>query len=275
MPLLPPRWRLLLLVLAALSLPIITGIVWLFLTGSFNEVHGLVPAGPLTIKNWRFLWESSIGNRPPISAPLLNSITFSVVVSAVVVVVASMAAYAISRLSFPGRTLYLGLILMLHAFPAVSLIIAIFYVLRLLGLFDTLTGVILVKASLELPLGIWLMKGFFDNLSWDMEMAALVDGMSRWTLFWKIALPLVRPGILALGTFSLLSAWGEFILPFTLIVSTQRWTMAIYLLSFIGEVFTDYRMAAAVGLFYALPVVVIFVLGQRYLLNIYSGGVKG
>ncbi len=275
MPLLPPRWRLLLLVLAALSLPIIIGIVWLFLTGSFNEVHGLVPAGPLTIKNWRFLWESSIGSRPPIGVPLLNSLVFSVVVATVVVITASMAAYAISRLSFPGRTIYLGLILTLHAFPAVSLIIAIFYVLRLLGLFDTLTGVILVKASLELPLGIWLMKGFFDNLSWEMEMAALVDGMSRWTLFWKIALPLVRPGILALGTFSLLSAWGEFILPFTLIVSTQRWTMAIYLLSFIGEVFTDYRMAAAVGLFYALPVVVIFVLGQRYLLNIYSGGVKG
>jgi inositol-phosphate transport system permease protein len=135
--------------------------------------------------------------------------------------------------------------------------------------------VILVKASLELPLGIWLMKGFFDALSWEVEMAALVDGMSRWTLFWKIALPLVRPGVLALGTFSLLSAWGEFILPFTLIVSTRSWTMALYLQSFIGEVFTDYRMAASVGLFYALPVIVIFLLGQRYLLNVYSGGVKG
>jgi inositol-phosphate transport system permease protein len=78
-----------------------------------------------------------------------------------------------------------------------------------------------------------------------------------------------------LGTFSLLSAWGEFILPFTLIVSTQRWTMALYLQSFIGEVFTDYRVAAAVGLFYALPVIVLFLLGQRYLLNVYSGGVKG
>jgi len=275
MPLLPPRWRLLLLALVALSLPIITGIVWLFLTGLFEDVHGLVPAGPLAIKSWRFLWESSIGSRPPIRVPLLNSLVFSVVVSVMVVLVASMAAYAISRLSFPGRTMYLGLVLMLHAFPAVSLIIAIFYILRLLGLFDTLTGVILVKASLDLPLGIWLMKGFFDNLSWEMEMAALVDGMSRWGLFWKIALPLVRPGILALSTFSVLSAWGEFILPFTLIVSTRSWTMAIYLQTFLGEVFTDYRMAAAVGLFYALPVVILFLLGQRYLLNIYSGGVKG
>ncbi len=275
MPLLPPRWRLLLLALGALSLPILSGVVWLFLTGSFDEVHGLLPAGPPVVKYWRFLWESSGGTRPPIVVPLLNSLVFSVVVASVVVVVASMAAYAISRLSFPGRRMYLGLVLALHAFPAVSLIIAIFYILRLLGLFDTLTGVILVKASLELPLGIWLMKGFFDSLSWEMEMAALVDGMSRWTLFWKIALPLVRPGVLALGTFSLVSAWGEFILPFTLIVSTRTWTMAIYLQSFMGEVFTDYRMAAAVGLLYALPVVVLFLVGQRYLLNVYSGGLKG
>lgn len=274
MPLLPPRWRLLVLALTALSLPIIAGVVWLFLTGSFGEVHGLRPAGPPTLKNWRFLWEA-VGSRPPIHVPLFNSMVFSIVVAAVVVTAASMAAYAISRLSFPGRSTYLGLILMLHAFPAVSLIIAIFYILRRLGLFDTLAGVILVKASLELPLGIWLMKGFFDALSWEMEMAALVDGVSRWTLFWRIALPLVRPGVLALGTFSLLSAWGEFILPFTLIVSTRSWTMALYLQSFIGEVFSDYRMAAAVGLFYALPVLALFLLGQRYLLNVYSGGVKG
>src|SRR5207247_8464656 len=131
----------------------------------------------------------------------------------------------------------------------------IFYILRLLGLFDTLAGVILVKASLELPLGIWLMKGFFDNLSWDMEMAALVDGMSRYRLFWKIAMPLVRPGLLALGTFALLSAWGEFILPFTLIVSGRCWTMAIHLQLFLGDAFTCLGLICVGGLFYVLTVV--------------------
>jgi inositol-phosphate transport system permease protein len=274
MGLLPPRWRLLLVALIAISLPILSGLVWLFLTGSFDRVYGLIPRGPLDITNWRFLWEA-VGGRPPISVPLVNSIVFSIVVSTAVVLISSMAAYAISRMSFPGRGAYLGLVLVLHAFPAVSLLIAIFYILRRLGLFDTLTGVILVKATLELPLGIWLMKGFFDFLSWEMEMAALVDGMSRWTLFRKVALPLVRPGLLALGTFSLLSAWGEFILPFTFIVSSQNFTMAMYLQTFLTEAFSDFGMLAAVGVFYALPVVLLFLLGQRYLLSIYSGGVKG
>lgn len=274
MPLLPPRWRLLLLVLLGLSVPIIAGFVWLLLTGWFDRIHGLIPVGGFAPENWRFLWET-VGGRPPVFVALRNSLIFAVVVATAEVIIASMAAYAISRLSFPGRSFYLGLVLVLHAFPAVSLLIAIFYILRLMGLFDTLLGVILVKASLELPLGIWLMKGFFDSLSWEMEMAALVDGMSRWTLFWKIALPMVRPGLLALATFALLSAWGEFIIPFTFIVSSRSQLMSSYLQSFLTEAFSDFGMFAAVGLFYAIPVIALFLLGQRYLLNIYSGGVKG
>ncbi len=274
MGLLPPRWRLVLILLVAFSLPILSGVVWLFLTGSFARVHGLIPQGAFAPSNWRFLWEA-VGGRPPIRLAVMNSVIFSVVVASMVVLISSMAAYAISRMSFPGRSMYLGMVLVLHAFPAVSLLIAIFYILRRLGLFDTLPGVILVKATLELPLGIWLMKGFFDFLSWEMEMAALVDGMSRWTLFRKIALPMVRPGLLALGTFSLLSAWGEFILPFTFIVSSQNFTMAMYLQTFLTEAFSDFGMLAAVGVFYALPVVVLFLVGQRFLLSIYSGGVKG
>jgi inositol-phosphate transport system permease protein len=275
MPILPKRWPLIALLMLLVTLPLVAGLIWLLTTGFFDRVFGLVPQGSLNPRNWRFLWEASLNGRPSIWVALGNSVIFAVAVAAIEVLIASMAAYAISRMRFPFRGAYLGSVLMLHAFPAISLIIALFYMLRLLGLFDTLIGVILVKASLELPLGIWLMKGFFDNLSWDMEMAALVDGASRWTVFWKIALPLVRPGLLALSTFALLSAWGEFILPFTLIVSGKSWTLALYLQSFLGESFTEYGLVAAVGFFYALPVILLFLLGQRYLLNIYSGGSKG
>jgi len=275
MPILPRNWPLWLALLVLITLPIGVGLLWLLLTALFDQVHGLRPVGAFSPENWRFLFEGSVGGRPSIWVALKNSVIFATAVAGLEVLIASMAAYAISRMKFPYRTPYLGMILVLHAFPAVSLLIAIYYILRVLGLFDTLIGVILVKASLELPLGIWLMKGFFDHLSWDMEMAALVDGASRWTVFWKVALPLVRPGILALGTFALLSAWGEFILPFTFIVSGKSWTLALYMQSFMREAFVDYGLMAAVGLFYAAPVLLLFLLGQRYLLNIYSGGVKG
>lgn len=275
MPILPKRWPLIVLLMLVVTLPLLAGLSWLVMTGFFDRVFGLVPQGSFNPRNWRFLWEGSFSGRPSIWVALGNSVLFAVAVATIEVLVASMAAYAISRMRFPLRSVYLGSVLILHAFPAISLIIALFYMLRLLGLFDTLIGVILVKVSLELPLGIWLMKGFFDNLSWDMEMAALVDGASRWTVYWKIALPLVRPGLLALGTFALLSAWGEFILPFTLIVSGRSWTLALYLQSFLGESFTEYGLIAGIGFFYALPVILLFLLGQRYLLNIYSGGAKG
>jgi inositol-phosphate transport system permease protein len=271
----PRTWPLWLLLLILISLPIVAGYAWL-LVSSFNaRVHGLWPVGEWGLDNWRFLWER-IGRRPPVLTVMLNTLLFAGGVAALVVTVSSMAAYAISRLHFPGRGLFLGLVLVLHAFPAVSLLIASYYVLVVLGLFDTLLGVILVMTSFMMPLGIWLLKGFFDGLSWEMEMAALVDGASRWTIFFRLALPLVSPGLFAVGIFSFLVAWGEFILPYTFIVSGRTWTFSIYLASMMGDFeMANYGLLGAVGLFYMLPAVIVFLVGQRYLLTMYSGGSKG
>lgn len=275
MPLRPRGWWLILLVLAAITLPIVVGYLWIVI-GSFNtRVHGITPVGEWTLENWRFVGER-VGRRPPIWTALLNTLLFAGGVSLLVVTVSAMAAYAISRLSFPGRGWFLGLVLVLHAFPAVSLLIASYYVLRVLGLFDSLVGVVLVMTSFMMPFGIWLLKGFFDGISWEMEMAALVDGASRWRIFRTIALPLVRPGLFALAVFTFLVAWGEFILPYTFIVSGRTWTLSIYLQSMLGDFErADYGLVAAVGLFYILPAVAVFLVGQRYLLDMYFGGSKG
>ena len=115
-----------------------------------------------------------------------------------VLLVSSMAGYALSRMNFPGRKTFLSLTLILHGFPAVTLLIAIFFVLRNIGKvpvvgdyfgFNTRGGIALVMVAFELPLGVWLMKGFFDNIPWDMERSALIDGASRWRTFWRILLP--------------------------------------------------------------------------------------
>ena len=147
MPLRPRSWWPILLALAAITLPIVVGYLWIVI-GSFNtRVHGLTPVGEWTLENWRFLGER-LGRRPSIWTALLNTLLFAGGVSSLVVTVSAMAAYAISRLSFPGRGWFLGLVLVLHAFPAVSLLIASYYVLSVLGLFDTLVGVVLVILSL-------------------------------------------------------------------------------------------------------------------------------
>jgi inositol-phosphate transport system permease protein len=269
------RWIGWFIVILAITFPIALGYLWLILTSLNREVHGLVPVGGWEVQNWRFLWQP-IGRRPMIWQVLVNTLIFAGGVSLLVVTVSAMAAYAISRLHFRGRGFFLGLVLVLHAFPAVSLLIATFYVLITLRLFDSLIGVILVMTSFMLPLGIWLLKGFFDGISWDMEMAALVDGASRFRIFFQIALPMAKPGLFALGIFSFLIAWGEFILPYTFITSSRIWLFSIYLQSLIGDMsITDYGLFTAVGLFYTLPAVIVFLLGQRYLLQLYYGGSKG
>jgi inositol-phosphate transport system permease protein len=158
----------------------------------------------------------------------------------------------------------------------VTLLIAIYFVLRSLQLYNTIQGVMLVKVALELPLGMWLMKGFFDNVPWDIERAAMVDGASRFRIWWQIVLPLIRPGIAALAIFSFISGWNEFLIPYTFILNRQQATLAVYLQQLVGDSrFVDYGQVAAIGLFQLLPVVLFFLFTQRYLLSIYAGGVKG
>jgi inositol-phosphate transport system permease protein len=211
-----------------------------------------------------------------IIALTLNTLIFAAAVSLLVVLISSMAGYALSRVSFPGRRAFLGGVLLLHSFPSVTLLIATFIVLRALGLYDQLIGVILVKAAFELPFGVWIMKGFFDTVSWDLEMAALVDGAGRVRTWWRVMLPLVRPGLLALGLLSFVQGWNEFLLPFVFMPSGSQETLSTLVRSILGEGrFVDYGLLTAVGLYYVAPVLILFFIAQDRLLRVYGGGLKG
>jgi inositol-phosphate transport system permease protein len=243
-------------------------------------MEGLSPAGPFTLENWRFLWApetvEQLNNKPPIIPLTINTLVFSLATAAVVLLISSMAGYALSRLLFPGRRMFLGGVLLLHSFPSVTLLIATFIVLRQLGLYDQLLGVILVKAAFELPLGIWIMKGFFDTVPWELEMAALVDGAGRITTWWRVVMPLVRPGLLALGLLAFVSGWNEFLLPFVFMPSGSQATLSQLVRAMLGEGrFVDYGLLTAVGLYYVAPVLLLFLFAQDQLMKIYGGGVKG
>jgi inositol-phosphate transport system permease protein len=149
-------------------------------------------------------------------------------------------------------------------------------VLRTLGLYDKLVGVILVQTAFALPFGIWIMKGFFDTIPWDLEMSALVDGAGRLRTWWRIMLPLVKPGLLALGILLFVEGWNQFLLPFVFMPSSSQQTLSTLVRGILGDGrFVDYGLLTAVGLYYILPVLVLFVLAQDQLMRIYAGGVKG
>jgi inositol-phosphate transport system permease protein len=269
-----PRGLLPYLILLALTSPLLLGYAWLVIATLSRRTFGLTPES-WTVEHWRFLW--SFENwRASIWGVTLNTMVLALGLAIVVVVLSALAGYSLSRLDFLGRRSFMSLTLILHAFPSVTLLIAIYFVLRSLGLYNTIQGVILVKVALELPLGMWLMKGFFDNVPWDIERAAMVDGASRVRIWWQIMLPLIRPGIAALAIFSFISGWNEFLIPYTFILDRQQATLAVYLQQLVGDSrFVNYGQVAAIGLFQLLPVLLFFLFTQRYLLSIYAGGVKG
>lgn len=263
------------LILSILSLPIVIGYFWLFLSSISVRTEGLLPASGITFKNWRFLWEG-LAQYPSIYQVIGNTLMVAVPLAILEVTISSMAGYALSRLSFPGRRFFLSATLILHAFPSITLLVGIYYVLRRLGLYDNVLGVAMVQTALALPLGIWLMKGFFDNVSWDLEMAALIDGCSRFQTWWRVVMPVIRPGLAALGIFAFLDGWGAYIIPRTFLLSSKNWTISVLLNAFTGDFkFVNYGMVAAVSLFQLIPVLLIYAFMQQYLLNLYAGGVKG
>ena len=249
---------------------------------SGKVILGILPTD-LTLDNWRFLWSPiKMGEKeyPNIWPITVNTLALALTVSGLVVFVSSLSGYALSRMEFKGRTALMQFIIALHAFPSVILLIALFVILNKLGLygkgFVTLVGIALIKAGLEIPMATWIIKGFFDNIPWDLEWAALVDGASRWKVWRTVILPLVLPGIAAVSIFSFLSGWSEFLLVFTYVAQEEYYTLPVMIYYMIGEfIHIDWGMLAALGLFYAIPTLIFFSVSQKVLLRIYVGGVKG
>ena len=264
------------MLLAVVSLPLVTMYVFLFVDTISDAPAGALLPTSFTLEHWRFLWEAPKVGETSIWPVTLNTFIFAGTTSSIVMTVSLMAGYALSRLNMPFRRFMLAGLITLHAFPTITLIIAIFLILQLLGLYNTLLGVIIVKTALELPFGIWIMKGFYDTVPWEIEMAGVQDGASRFTVWWKLVLPQVQPGLVALGVFSFLSAWSEFILPQVLSPSGSGQVLSTYLNSLIlDDTRPDFNMFKSVGLFYAIPVIVIYLTFQKKLMNIYGGGSKG
>jgi inositol-phosphate transport system permease protein len=280
------------ILLTILTIPVVAGYLWIIISTFSTRTYGLIPVdregkfGGLTLRNWAFLWEDK-----QIWNVTLNTLLLAVLLTVGVLVVSAMAGYALSRISFPGRKAFLGGTLILHAFPSVTLLIAIYFILRQIskipvlgkGLpiiggfgYNTIGGVALVMVALQLPLGVWLMKGFFDNVSWDMERAALIDGCSRLRVWWEIMLPSIRPGIAALAIFTFIGGWGAYLIPYTFITAQEQSTISAYLQSLQGDTSpVNYSRIAAIGIFQLIPVLIFFIFTQEYLLSIFSGGAKG
>jgi inositol-phosphate transport system permease protein len=244
----------------------------------------------LHLRNFIFLWEPDFASvvrsrvgavRGAVQFPSVwrafgNSLLIAGSQTVIVLAIASLAAYYLSRFQFPGRAAMLRSLLVLHAFPVLTLIVPMFLMLYWIGLLDTLLGVILVLVAFELPFAIFIMKGFFDAVPWDIEMSALTDGASRRQAFLRVVLPQVRNGLLAVAVFTFIRGWEEYIFVFTFLIRNTNWTMSLYMYYVRDDVMgVDYGVVSAVGVFYLVPSLVLYLAAQRYLMQMSIGGVKG
>jgi inositol-phosphate transport system permease protein len=269
---------------ASRRLRLTTGLILLAIAGTLLVT---LIGERLHLNNFRFLWRADFveelrskatsGSQfPSVWTAFFNSLALAVSQTVIILTVASLAGYYISRFAFRGRNAFLQGLLVLHAFPAMTLIIPIFLMLYWIHLLDTIIGVMLVLAAIELPFYVFVMKGFFDGVPWDIEMSAMTDGATRRQAFRLVVLPQVRVGLIAVAVFAFIRAWEEYIFVRTFLIENTNWVMSLYLFWVADDVMgVDYGIVAAVAVFYVLPSLLLYVFCQKYLTQMTIGGIKG
>ncbi|MEU6738403.1 carbohydrate ABC transporter permease [Streptosporangium sandarakinum] len=189
---------------------------------------------------------------------------------------ALLAATAIARFTFRGRTSFLILLLIVQMIPSEALLIPLFLNVKRLGLYDQLLGLIVINVGLTLPFGIWMLRTFVAAVPRSLEEAAWIDGASRMTTFWRVLFPLVAPGLVATSIFSFITAWNELIFALILMSDSSGYTMPVALQFFFGQRGTDWGAIMAGSTMMTIPVVAFFLVVQRRMVSgLVAGAVKG
>lgn len=252
-----------------ISIPLFIMFLWLIVTSFSKGMNfGLIP-GDFTIEKWAFLWSPIPWGlaRTWIWQVLANTLLYAGGVAVLQLSVSTLAAYAISRMMFRWKGLILGSQLMLRAFPGALLLIGTFMVLFRIGLLYTVPGLILARMAMEIPYGVWIMKGFFDNVPKDVEEAAQLDGCTLFQAWYKIMIPLVMPGLLAVALFAFLAGWEDFVFAFILLPG-QTQVLSVLIQGLIATEVVDYGLLAAMSMFYMLPALILFLIAQRSLTRV-------
>ena len=221
---------------------------------------------------------SSIFQEDIFTKALRNSIGIALISTVIAVFLASMAAYAIARLEFPGKRLLLAASLAIAMFPPVSIVGPLYDMWRSLGLYDTWPGLIIPYMTFTLPLAIFVLSAFFREIPWELEQAAQMDGATPLQAFRKVILPLAAPGVFTTAILVFIYAWNDFIFALSLTSTTKAQTVPPAIQSFTGvSQFTAPTGAiAAAAIIVTIPIVVMVLLFQRRIVaGLTAGAVKG
>ena len=253
------RWRKPLLTMLAATAASVTmfPILWMLLI-SLKTQREALSLPPRLIFMPVFDAYASLWSRGGFAQGLANSAMVSLLTLAVCVFVGGLAAYAMSRFAFAGARTMLFAMLVTRIFPPVALITPYFLTLSGLGLQDTLTGLAIAYVAMNLPLAVWMLKGYFDAIPIEIEQCAMIDGATRWQAATRITLPLIAPGLAATSVFVFVGAWNEFLFALVLTSRLAR---------------TQIMAASAIAL--APVLIATFILQRHIAQGLTAGAIKG
>ncbi|MGK6315463.1 carbohydrate ABC transporter permease [Neorhizobium sp. DT-125] len=226
---------------------------------------------PPTLVNFKnVLFESNIPRY------FVNSLIISIGSTFLALVFAVFAAYGFARFDFRGRSAALAFVLIGQLLPTATVIVPLYIVLNYLGLINTYLGLILVYLILTLPLSVWMLTGYFRGIPKELEDAAIIDGASQLGVLFRISLPLVTPGIIAVTLYSFVATWNEFVFALSFATEKEMKTLPIGLAEFSTEFDTDWGAVMAASFVMTLPIALIFLVMQRmFVSGLMSGATKG
>ena len=258
-------------------------IVWI-ISASFNPTGSLssqrlIPESA-SLENYRTLLNDPLH---PFLLWVWNSLKVSTITALIGVVSIMLSAYSFSRFRFQGRRQLMLALLLIQVFPTLLMFVAIFYLFQQLGQYIPAMGLnrhaplILAYLGTQMGIQIWLMKGFFDSIPRDIDESALVDGATRWQIFWRLIFPLARPMIVIVALLVFIASYQEFVLASVLLKDKSQYTLMVGLYLFVSENFSqNWGVYAAGGLLGALPIVILYQSLQDQIIGgLTAGAVKG
>ncbi|MFN8527292.1 MAG: ABC transporter permease subunit, partial [Anaerolineae bacterium] len=249
---------------------------WILITSFKTDLQiqrftSIFVPNPWTIEQYRTLLTDT-----PFLTWFRNTFIVATTSTALSVFIAALAAYALARLKFLGAGLLTTVLLITYLLPASLLFIPLYRILTDLGVINTYASLIITYPTFLMPFATWVMMGYFRSIPVELEEAALIDGAKRFGAFWRVTLPLAAPALLSVTLFAFTNAWNEFLYAFVFITSDNLKTLPVGLqLLVFGDIYPWGRLMAA-SLLMAIPVVIVYILAQRYLVGgLTAGSVKG
>jgi ABC-type glycerol-3-phosphate transport system permease component len=266
---------LLYLCILVLVLFILLPFAWILIT-SFQRSDYLMSVPPkVAVKTFNLDFYRQLFANQNFRLALSNSVITITISSLLGMVIAAMGGYVIGCFRIKRKSIILFILLSVQLLPAMVLLIPLFMILSTYQLVDTFMGLIVVYLAFQVPVGIWILRGFFFAIPYDLFEAAKIDGSSQLRVFFSVALPLARPGIISVGLFTFINGWNDLLIP--LIVTVFRRSMlTVYAASFGGLYDTNYGGAAAVAILSAIPTTIIALIFKKQLVSgLTAGAIKG